>query len=200
MTTVQIEYIIKNLIEKNVQFEKGLTDDEILKIEEKFSIIFPPDLKLFLQTKLPISEHFVHWRKGLKNKKIAESIIERIHWPLEGMLFDIERNNFWVKDWGEKPATYKSQKSIAKKHFETYPKLIPIYAHRYIPSEPNEIDNPIFSVYQMDIIYYGYNLADYFSYEFKFNLTKKFEKLTNPKKEIRFWDWCVLNLTANKFS
>ncbi len=46
------------------------------------------------------------------------------------------------------------------------PKLIPIYSHRYIPSSLNEIGNPVYSVHQTDIIYYGKDLWDYFNIAF----------------------------------
>lgn len=107
------------------------------------------------------------------------------------MRFDIENNNFWVKNWGQKPENLEEQLVIAADKFKGYPKLIPIYSHRYIPMEPNIVDNPIFSVHQMDIIYYGYNLADYLSNEFKFTLSDNFETLTKPKHDIQFWSWYV---------
>ncbi len=47
------------------------------------------------------------------------------------------------------------------------PTLIPLIGHRFLPSEPNEAGNPVFSVYQTDIIYYGANLEHYFNNEFR---------------------------------
>jgi hypothetical protein len=35
------------------------------------------------------------------------------------------------------------------------PKLIALIAHRYLPERPHESDNPIFSVYQSDVIITG---------------------------------------------
>jgi hypothetical protein len=190
MTTKQTKHIIRLLTDKGVHFDSGLTDDEVLQVETKFNIKFPPDLKLFLQISLPTSDSFVNWRLGLKSKSEADKIVLRLDWPLEGMLFDLQSNDFWVDSWGNRPDNYDDKVLIAKRHYETYPKLIPIYSHRYIPSLPNENDNPVFSVHQMDIIYYGYDLATYFANEFGFALTEYFELLDEPKKEIEFWsDW-----------
>lgn len=106
-------------------------------------------------------------------------------------MFDLQSNEFWINSWGDKPNTYEEKERIAKEKYLTFPKLIPIYSHRYIPSRPNEAGNPVFSVYQMDIIYYGYDLATYFANKFGFALTEEeFELLDEPKKEIEFWsEW-----------
>lgn len=198
MTKKQAKQIIQLLSSKGVHFDSGLTDDEIVQIEQKFELQFPPDLNLFLQTALPTSEGFVNWRLGLKSKDEAAQIMNRLNWPLEGMLFDLKSNDFWTDAWGKRPDNYEESILIAKKHYETYPKLIPIYSHRYIPSRPNEKDNPVFSVHQMDIIYYGFDLATYFANEFRFALMDNFEKLKEPKKEIDFWSWCVENNNLEK--
>ena len=172
---------------KQVDFEIGLTDNEILQIENKFDILFPPDLKLFLMTELPISGSFVNWRLGLNSKDESDKIVDRLNWPLEGMLFDLKSNEFWIKRWGDKPKTYEDQERIAKEKYLEFPKLIPIYSHRYIPSHPNEIGNPIFSVYQMDIIYYGFDLTTYFTNEFSLKRTRELKLIDKPNRKIEFW-------------
>jgi len=102
------------------------------------------------------------------------------------MLFDIENNAFWDENWGEKPEIFERQKEIATENFKKYPKLIPIYSNRYIPSKPHETGNPILSVHQMDIIYYGFDLATYFRNEFHLRLPDNFEIPQSPKY-IEFW-------------
>jgi len=100
-------------------------------------------------------------------------------------LFDVENNNFWLKSWGEKPSGLEDKLLIAKKQMEAVPKLIPIMGHRYIPSEPNETGNPIYSVYQMDIIIYGENLWEYFELEFRKKQYSDIEFYLI--KEVLFW-------------
>lgn len=181
----QIEHIINSIREKDILFDNGLTDLEVLEIEKKFEIKFPPDLTLFLQIALPVSDEFINWRLGLKSKKESDKIQSRLDWPWEGILFDIKNNFFWLKSWGIKPKSHDKRVKIAREHYETYPKLIPIYSHRYIPEFPHESGNPIFSVYQMDIIYYGVNLEDYFIDEFKLKPLKNSSK--QSYKKIDFW-------------
>lgn len=186
MNKKQVNSIIKLLKEKNISFDKGLSDAELVKIKAEFGIDFPSDLKLLLQTALPVSDGFVDWRYGVGHEKAKKEIQNRLNWPKEGMLFDIKNNTFWLDEWGIKPPNFEAQQQIALSEFANYPQLIPICSHRYIPSEPNESGNPVFSVHQMDIIYYGFDLMDYLSNEFKFKLPESFGEITTPK-QIFFW-------------
>ncbi len=186
----QAKEIIHHLKNKGILFAEGLTDREVVLIEEKFGITLPPDLKLLLQTELPISDSFIDWRTALTDKKLSEKIKFKIRERiLEGILFDVE-HNFWEKSWGEKPSDLTEQIKIVEKNFDNYPILIPIYSHRYIPSS-NTSNNPVFSVVQTDIIYYGFNLPMYFSKEFNFKLSDNFELLDNPIYKIEFWSQIV---------
>lgn len=190
MTKEQAGLLIDILKSKAVHFDIGLTDDEVTQVQNKFEFTFPPDLKLLLQTALPVSNAFVNWRLGLASDAETNKIKDKLSWPLEGMLFDIKNNVFWLESWGEKPESYEEQERIAAYHYQTYPKLVPIFAHRYIPANPHENGNPIFSVYQMDIIYYGYNLPTYLANELHFALPTEFDIPKKPVRQIDFWsDW-----------
>jgi hypothetical protein len=75
------------------------------------------------------------------------------------LAFDIENNGFWNQEWGEKPSGLEVALATAKRCFAAAPKLIPLYSHRYLPAEPVSAGNPVLSVYQADIIYYGRDLG-----------------------------------------
>jgi hypothetical protein len=66
MKPKQLKYIINCLTDKGIGFDKGLTDEEVFQIENKFNFRFPPDLRTFLQTVLPNERGFVNWRLGLR--------------------------------------------------------------------------------------------------------------------------------------
>lgn len=174
--------IIDTLKGKGVPFETGLTGQEVAEIEILYGICFPPDLKEFLQTALPISEGFVNWRDE-SDANIA-SIKDRLNWPLEGILFDIEVNSFWFREWGKKPEKLSDAFDICRDAVRKAPTLIPIFSHRYIPSKPQEADNPVYSVHQTDIVYYGENLLSYLDIEFG---SRKHYDYDLIKKDIRFW-------------
>lgn len=193
MTIQQTKQIINLLGHKGVLFEDGLSDLEVLQIQEKFAVQFPPDLKQFLQTRLPISDRFVNWRQGLADMETAKGIVDRLSWPLDGILWDL-RNDAWLSIWGNKPKIHEDKVAIAKSCYAQVPKMVPIYSHRYIPSDPDESGNPVFSVHQTDIIYYGFDLASYFAHEFYFKLNDSFQIIDRPNRQIEFWTWCVENM------
>lgn len=90
--------------------------------------------------------------------------------PICGIIYDIENNNFWMDIFGNCPDKIEDRvnKFIEYKDKGFIPKLIPIYSHRYVVSD-RDINYPIISVYQTDIIYYGINILDYFEREFDKN-------------------------------
>ncbi len=47
---------------KGIEFEKGLTLDELKQIEKIYQIKFPSSLKEFLMIALPVSKGFYNWR------------------------------------------------------------------------------------------------------------------------------------------
>jgi hypothetical protein len=173
-----------NLIELlkaiGVEFDSGLTDQEVEDTEKKFSFRFPPDLRAFLQTALPTSTRFPNWRSVDETK-----LREMLDWPFHGCLFDVERNGFWLPEWGPRPKLLADAFRIATEKIAEAPKLIPIYSHRFIPEEPQEAGNPIFSIYQMDIIYYGFDLEDHLRHEFDLPDRKAWPAKVRP---IAFWN------------
>ena len=169
-----------------IRLDPGLSDSEISAVESKYKFVFPPDLRQLLQFGLPIGNRFVDWRNGK-----PEEIQERMEWPYEGICFDIENNNFWLDEWGEKPVNLDDRFMIAKRYINSAPILIPIYSHRYIPDSPNETGNPIFSVYQTDIIVYGSTLESYLKNEFgNFASRENLSSLLGEKR-IDFWSHLV---------
>lgn len=180
---MKMEVIIDILNRNNVKSESGLSLEEIIQVESIYGVRFPPGLKELLQILLPVQNGFVNWRDFSENN--MKSIKDRLSWPLEGMMFDIEHNSFWYDSWGEKPQNIEEAKEICRREFMNAPAMIPIYSHRYIPAEPDQRLNPVFSIYQTDIIYYGENLVEYFKIEY--SEKQHHEMDFNEIKDIRFW-------------
>ena len=155
---------------------KGYTKAELDEAQARYKLRFPPDLiEMYLDVR-PVDG----WDWAHDHEKIREMLA----WPLEGLWFDVQNNFLWWPEWGPKPKDPKEQYEVLRAVVERAPKLIPIYSHRYIPEEPQESGNPVFSVYQSDIIYYGRDLADYFDHELHGNANRG--PMTNVKR-IRFW-------------
>ncbi|MEZ5336615.1 MAG: hypothetical protein R2741_16040 [Methanolobus sp.] len=175
--------IIEKLSLQGVVFADGLTNKEFNNIEKFYDIEFPTDLKDFLSIALPISKGFYNWRDF--SEENVNTIKNQLEWPLEGMIFDIEHNSFWYKEWGAKPDNQMEAIKLCKKEMKKVPKLVPIFSHRYISSEPKERGNPVFSIYQTDIIYYGEDLRSYLKIEFNMRTQNNID--FTKVKYIRFW-------------
>ena len=191
MTQQQAETLIDMLHSKWIIFTKGLSPEELAKIDDRFGIRFPPDLQLLLQTALPVSKGFYNWREALVSQDAEKNINEALQIPWQGIRFDIEHNDFWYAEWGNKPEQITKRVEVAAEHFPGYPLLIPVYIHRYMPAEPQLPGNPVFSVHQTDIIYYGPDLASYLATEFGFTLPDDFQNLKEPLHRTRFWSSMV---------
>jgi hypothetical protein len=168
------------LIFHHIEFDAGLTDAEVIAAESRFGFQFPPDLREFLQTGLPRGPKFPDWRSGDE----AE-LRDWLDQPRQGVLFDVERNGFWLEEWGPRPDSLGEALRVAGELVAAAPQLIPIYVHRMMPDEPHLPGNPVFSVHQTDIIVYGVDLPNYLHIEFGLP-----GDMPAPEQErpILFWD------------
>lgn len=158
---------------------EGYTQGELDTAQEKYGLIFPPDLIALFRDRRPVRAW--DWRKDDKE------IREMLTWPLEGLLFDVENNDLWWPEWGARPHTAETRAEVLGAVVAHAPKLIPLLSHRYLPAEPHEAGNPVFSIYQADIIYYGADVADYFERE----LVDPHRPFPGHVKRIRFWSELV---------
>ena len=172
--------VIDALRAGGVRFVDGLTSPEFAELEERFEIRFPPDLRAFLATAMPVSGDCYDWRHD------HDRIEAALQWPLEGMLFDLEHNAFWLDSFGARPADPVAAADLVRAAVEGAPRLIPVVGHRYIPGRPNLAGNPVYSIVQTDIVPYGSNLVNHMHNEFDAIFKAGFS-LTGPLREIELW-------------
>lgn len=139
----------------------GLSSDEIASIEAQLGFRVPEDFAYLFQNLQDPGRVFFPWSEFDKRR-----YDESIAWVLHGIEFDIEKDNLWLERWGKKPDTLPAALDVARKDFQTWPKLLPIYAHRFLAAEPCRSGNPVFSIMQTDIIYYGSDLPHFLLNEF----------------------------------
>lgn len=156
------EKTIVLLEQNNIDFEKGLSAEELVQIEKIYNIQFPKSLREFLMAILPISKGFYNWRDTTQdNVNYINKVMQAPFFDLVDLVEEI----YWCDGWGIKPREKEIFEKEVKKRLNEAPKLIPIFAHRYMPMIPAE-NPPILSVCGVDIIYYGENLENYFEIEF----------------------------------
>ncbi|RDV12286.1 hypothetical protein DXK94_02905 [Arthrobacter sp. RT-1] len=175
MTSI-VEAAIETLYEARIPLGPGLTNTEIADVEQQFDIRFSPDHVGLLSLATPIGPGWVDWLGE------PDGIQQRLNWPLEGALFDVEQNAFWPDEWGERPSETAAALQVAREQMRLVPTLIPIYSHRYLPGAPAPEGSPVFSVHQTDVIYFGSDLAAYFAAEFF-----RDPDLQTPTHRVDFW-------------
>lgn len=152
----------------------GLTDTEIVSIQDTYNIRFTPAHRAFLQETLPLSiphddmPGIVHthpdpwpdWRDGS-----FDDIRAKLDWPLRTVISDIEDDKFWDESWGKKPEDREEVLNIAKEHLVHVPTLLPVYGHRFVTQREDQ-GSEVLSIWGTDVICYGVDLADYIDREF----------------------------------
>jgi hypothetical protein len=185
----------------------GLSDAEINSVERGWSVRFPPDYRLFLRhlhsvdrltagARYTDATHMIPIRKPSFYNWLTDidDLRDAFQSPLEGMMFDIERNSFWLPAWGETPTTAEARAAVAREQVRTAPRLIPIIGHRYLLAEPCQAGNPVLSIHQTDGIVYGANLRQYLLFEFasllgieRGSAGRVADELTVPLESIPLW-------------
>ena len=138
----------------------GLSPREFSSIEEQLGFRLPEDFRFLFANLQDPGRVFFPWSTFRKEDYDAS-----MAWVWHGIVFDIE-HGLWLDRWDERPAGLAEAQEVAKADFVTWPRLLPIHAHRFLAAEPCREGNPIFSIKQTDIIYYGSDLAHYLGNEF----------------------------------
>jgi hypothetical protein len=149
---------------------RGLTDAEFARIERKYEFEFADDHRAFLAAGLPLNpasqaspgRGWPDWRRGRRR-----GLRKVLDWPVEGVLFDVQYNALWHPSWGQRPTDMSTALSTARGHLSRAPKMIPVWGHRYLPAGRGTYGHPVLSIYQVDIMMFGTDLAEYIAIEFQ---------------------------------
>jgi hypothetical protein len=175
-----------------VEFQPGLSQHELARIEAHFGFGFSPDHRELLSLALPVGHRWVDWREGSHSE-----LADRLTSPTDGVVFDVHNNGFWPGSWGTRPWDAQSAEAVARERMAEVPMLVPIYGHRYMPAAPAPSASPVLSVMQTDIIYYGDDLLDYIANEF--HLPPRHPAINADPPRIRFWSDLVLGTESEDF-
>jgi hypothetical protein len=156
----------------------GLTEDEVDAIERTWSITFPPDYRLFLRQLHAVNKPMkkASFRNGgiVVEERPAfynwltdkEEIARLLAWPVDGLLYDVQHNDLWLPDWGARPANHSTRHDVVRKLANAAPRLIPVFAHRFLVDGTTSGGSSVLSIWQSDIVLYGRSLREYFLREF----------------------------------
>ncbi|HSK34948.1 MAG TPA: hypothetical protein VK903_15810, partial [Propionicimonas sp.] len=126
MSTVA-EHAIVALREAGAVLTPGLTVEELAALEDQWGIVFSADHAEFLRLAVPLGEGWVDWRGA------AEPVAKLLKVPIDGLLHDVDHNDFWPRSWGPRIADPARARVAAAQELSTWPRLLPLYGHRYLP-------------------------------------------------------------------
>ncbi|MFF4038814.1 hypothetical protein [Streptomyces sp. NPDC001816] len=150
------------MLPARVELKPGMSERALGRVEERWEFRFAPEHRTLLRAGLPTGgRNWPDWRDG-----DPEDLAERLAWPVDGVLFDVECNSFWHPDWDVRPAGTQDALEVARAYLAEVPVMVPIHSHRYLLADPDRTGTPVLSMYQTDIIHYGTDLVDYFHHEF----------------------------------
>ena len=159
----------------------GYSPVEIDAIQARWGLRFPPDLVEALRRRRCLLDG-----TGAFDWLLADpaEIRRRLDWPFEVLWFDVWHSGLWDPAWGDRSGDADGGQARLRSIVAAAPRLIPLYGHRYLPEEPCEAGNPVFSVWQSDIIVYGTSLPDW-----RLRETEGWDARPWPSslKRIRFW-------------
>lgn len=159
------ETSIKNHIERlrnrGTPFEKGLSDEEVAKLEAQYCFSFPSELRCFLQIGLPVSDYYPPWRRHA-----SEQLQDWFDRTIDGILFEVEHRGFWWNTWGKRPIEMSSTLEIARHELSLAPRMIPFGDRNFLKCIPEYggPGNPVFSINQTDALHAGRNFLDFLNW------------------------------------
>ncbi|MGI5491190.1 hypothetical protein [Microtetraspora malaysiensis] len=152
------------------EIEPGLRDVEFDRIEREFGVEFADDHRAFLSTGLPVWEEpdpdntwenpWPDWRNG-----DPDQLRWHLNWEVDFLIEDVERGH-WTPWWGPRPDDPEQAVEAARQVLARAPRIVPVYAHRFLPAGRGTFGHPVLSMWCSDIICYGFDLAHYIELEF----------------------------------
>jgi hypothetical protein len=155
---------------RGIRLDPGLSEREFERIESTFGFEFAPEHRALLAVGVPVGpERFPgsdypdwpRWRDGSQ-----ATLQRRLDWPFVILPTGDEPLTWWHRTWGTPPDDRNEALRAARAHVATWPRLVPIYGHRYLPAAPAPVPAPVLSVHDFDIIFYGSDLISYLHNEF----------------------------------
>src|SRR6266536_2770364 len=151
----------------------GLTDREFDEVEQRFGFQFADEHRVFLAEGLPVWTEgdddpnkttglgWPDWRGGDPGR-----LREHLDFAVQCALEEVERG-YWHPWWGvERPAGVAEALQLARDRLAADDSLVPVNVHRYLPAGRGRWGHPVMSIWGIDVIYYGMDLADYVDREF----------------------------------
>lgn len=172
------------------RIDKGLSDAEFDRIEREYGFEFADDHRGFLATGLPVWQPYEEgqtWEQPWPDWRNGDlgALREHLSWPVDYLLWDVQHGH-WRQEWGKRPEAREEAVEVARARLADVPKMVPVYAHRFLPAGRGTFAHPVLSMLGWDIVYLGTDLLDYIDQEFKEPRPERPDDW-NPQATVPFW-------------
>ncbi len=157
--------------QRNMVWLGGASEEEVVSMEKKHGVCFPPDFRLFIRTlrreKYPLSAS--PWRHApLFYDWAADTrlIRKRERGLPGGISEDAEKRGFWHASWGPRPRSAGARGKRIAGLLRRAPRLLPISHARYLLAEPCRPGNPVISIAESDVELFGPTLKTFLLREY----------------------------------
>ncbi|WP_207400784.1 hypothetical protein [Actinomadura roseirufa] len=121
---------------------------------------------------------------GLAQRRPRELRLQ-LNWPIDFLLDDVQHRH-WRPAWGERPDSGEAAVELATSQLAGVPKMVPVHEHRFLPAGHGTFGHPVLSMRGSYIIYYGVDLLDYITQEFKEPRPERPDDWA-PQATVPFW-------------
>ncbi|WP_232788645.1 hypothetical protein [Streptomyces odonnellii] len=130
----------------------GLTEEEFSRIEAAYEFEFSPEHRAFLAAGLPVAsplQEDATWQQPWPDWRHAapDDLRNRLGWPVREVLGDVAHGS-WHPALGVRPASDEEAVEAARAVLARAPRLVPVYAHRFIPAGRDTLGHPVMSVWE----------------------------------------------------
>lgn len=184
----------------------GLSESQITGIERRFGVQFPKDYRLFLRT-IHATDRPMKGigytagnsieaieRPGFYNWMTEQGAIRNaVEGEFEGLATDVE-HYLWFPSWGQRPESVEERWHAFRKIYESAPRLIPIFGHRFLLSDESGAGSAVLSMHHSDVILHASNLRDFLLTEFTelfgnedLKVTSDMSQAYGRLQKVKFW-------------
>ena len=187
--TFSVEEVVERLADAGVRLDRGLTEADVKRIEQKFGFAFGSDHRALLRAALPLGDAWLNWRHATPAR-----IKERLRAPIESVIADVMDGGVWPAPWGPRPDDAEAAEQAARTRLAAVAVLVPLYGHCYLPAGPAPAGSPVVSVRRGAVRIYPGGLLGYVDVEFGSEVrpgpavaTRPERPLTGLPEELAFW-------------
>jgi hypothetical protein len=126
----------------------GLSEPELLEIEARYGVRFPPDLRSLLEVGVPVTRTkrglFVWPDWATDDRRERSWIASNLAAPIDHILRAVEHEPWWWTAWGERPSSKAEGVRVAEAALRGAPRLVWLGGGGYLPFVPDASGNALF--------------------------------------------------------